>query len=65
MPGKLPDVEDILLRIRRVAPKWLATIDLTDMFFGIPLYPNFREITTFSVEGSNTNLPGSHKDIRT
>ena len=51
VPGQLPDVEDIFLRIRQVAPKWLATIDLTDMFFGIPLHPNSREITTFSWEG--------------
>lgn len=48
MPGQLPDVEDIFLRIRQVAPKWFATIDLTDIFFGIPLHPNSREITTFS-----------------
>lgn len=36
------------LQIRQYAPKWLATIDLTDMFFGIPLHPESREITTFA-----------------
>ena len=44
MPGSLPDIEDIFLRIRQKAPKWLATIDLSDMFFGIPLHPTSQEI---------------------
>lgn len=48
MPGSLPDVEGIFLRIRQEAPKWLATIDLPDMFFGIPLHPLSQEITTFT-----------------
>jgi hypothetical protein len=51
MSGQLPDVEAIFLRIRQVAPKWLVTIDLTDMFFGILLHPNSSEISTFSWEG--------------
>ena len=38
----MPDVEDRFLRIRQVAPKWFATVDL---------HPNSREITTFSWEG--------------
>lgn len=48
MPGSLPDIEDIFLRIRQKAPKWLATIDLSDMFFGIPLDPISQEVTTFT-----------------
>lgn len=48
MPGNLPDVEDIFLQIRQYAPKWLATIDSTDMFFGILLHPESQEITTFT-----------------
>jgi hypothetical protein len=56
MPGQLPDVEDIFLQIRQVAPKWLAAIDLTDMFFGILLHPNSREITTFSWEVNQLSI---------
>lgn len=48
MPGQLPDVEDINLRIRQNSPQWLASIDLTDMFFGIPLHPDSQEFTTFT-----------------
>lgn len=48
MPGSLPDVEGIWLKIRQYAPTWLATIDLSDMFFGIPLHPDSQEITTFT-----------------
>lgn len=48
MPGQLPDVEDINLRIRQNSPRWLASIDLTDMFFGIPLHPDSQEFTTFT-----------------
>lgn len=51
LPGELPDVEDIFLRIRNSSPKWMATIDLSDMFFGIPLHPKSREITTFTWQG--------------
>jgi hypothetical protein len=65
MSGQLPDVEDKFIRIRQVALKWLATIDLTDMFFGIPLHPNFREISTFSWEGKQyqfTRVPHKYKN---
>ncbi|XP_059120184.1 uncharacterized protein LOC131911818 [Peromyscus eremicus] len=51
LPGQLPDVEDIFLRIKNSAPKAMATIDLSDMFFGIPLHPTSRELTTFTWQG--------------
>ena len=65
MSGQLPDVEAIFLRIRQVAPKWLVTIDLTDMFFGILLHPNSSEISTFSWEGKQyqfTGVPPGYKN---
>lgn len=48
MPGELPDIESIWMRIRNYAPKWMATLDLSDMFFGIPIHPDSQEITTFT-----------------
>lgn len=51
LPGSLPDIDNITTRIKTFAPLWLATIDLTDMFFGIPIHPNSREITTFTWQG--------------
>ena len=65
MPGQLSGVEYIFLQVRHVAPKWLVTIDLTDMFFGIPLHPNSREISTFSWEGKQyqfTRVPHKYKN---
>ena len=52
----MPDVEDRFLRIRQVAPKWFATVDL---------HPNSREITTFSWEGKQyqfTRVPQGYKN---
>jgi hypothetical protein len=46
-----------------VKPKCLATIDPTDMFFGIILHSNLREITTFSWKGNNINLLEFHSSI--
>lgn len=51
LPGSLPDIDNITNRIKTYAPLWLATVDLTDMFFGIPLHPSSREITTFTWQG--------------
>ena len=48
MPGSVPEVEAIFNDIVRYHPKFFATIDLQDMFFGIPLHPNSREYTTFT-----------------
>jgi hypothetical protein len=45
LPGQLPDIEYIFMRIKKTAPKLLATIDLSDMFFVIPLHPQSRENT--------------------
>jgi hypothetical protein len=48
MPGHLPAIEDIFLRIKRAAPRWLSTTDLSDMYFSIPRHPQSREYTTFT-----------------
>lgn len=43
LPGQLPDVGDVFTGIKKAASKWLATIDLSDMFFGKSLHPPSRE----------------------
>jgi hypothetical protein len=47
MPGNLPDVQDLFYRIQK-AYTWFASVDLSDMFFALPLHPKSREMTTFT-----------------
>ena len=47
MLGNVPDVEDIFLKIRNYNPQFFDTIDLSDMFFSIPLLMDAKDITTF------------------
>lgn len=48
LPGQLPDVEGVFMRTKNAASRWLATIDLSDVCFGIPLRPQSRDHTTFT-----------------
>lgn len=43
LPGQLPDVEGVFMRTKNAASRWLATIDLSDVCFGIPLRPQSRD----------------------
>uniref|UniRef100_M3Z4H7 Reverse transcriptase domain-containing protein n=1 Tax=Mustela putorius furo TaxID=9669 RepID=M3Z4H7_MUSPF len=65
MPGQLPDIENITKEITDCKPKWMVTIDLSDMFFAIPLHPDSREITTFTWEAKQyqfTRVPQGYKN---
>jgi hypothetical protein len=48
MPGNLPDVQDLFYRIQKGAYTWFASVDLSDMFFALPLHPKSRQMTTFT-----------------
>lgn len=48
MWGNLPNVEDIFLKIRNYNIKFFGIIDLSDMFFSIPLHVDSRDVTTFT-----------------
>jgi hypothetical protein len=48
MPGNLPDVQDLFYRIQKGPYTWFALVDLSDMFFALPLHPKSREMTTFT-----------------
>lgn len=65
MPGQLPDVEAIFNSIREFAPTIFVTIDLTDMFFAIPLAEESRDITTFTWDAQQyrfTRLPQGYRN---
>lgn len=48
IPGNLPDVKDVFVKIRNYHPKFFGTIDLTDMSFSLPLHVDFRDNVTFT-----------------
>jgi hypothetical protein len=48
MTGHLPDVQDLFYKIQKGAYTWFASVDLSDMFFALPLHPKSREMTTFT-----------------
>lgn len=65
MPGTLPDVESIYAQIRNFSPTCFCAIDLSDMFFAIPLDIKSRELTTFtweSVQYRFKRLPQGYKN---
>jgi hypothetical protein len=48
MPGNLPDVQDLFYKIQKGAYMWFASVDLSDMFFALPLYLKSRQMTIFT-----------------
>lgn len=65
MPGNLPEVESIFSGIKQLAPEWYAAVDLSDMFFCIPLAEESREITTFTWDACQyrfTRLPQGYRN---
>jgi hypothetical protein len=48
MPGNLPDVKDLFYRLQKGAYTWLAPVNLSDMFFTLPLDRTSREMATFT-----------------
>jgi hypothetical protein len=58
-------VQDLFYRIQKGAYTWFASVDLSDMFFALPLHPKSREMTNFIWNKKNINLKDYHRDIRT
>lgn len=52
MPGSLPDPEEVIHKITQRKSKFYVTIDMSDMFFAIPISEDSKEYTTFTWEGA-------------
>jgi hypothetical protein len=50
MPGNLPEVAELFNKLQAEAYTWFSIIDLSDMFFAIPLDEESREVTTFTLD---------------
>lgn len=65
MPGQLPDIEGIFQEIQDANPSVFMVIDLSDMFFAIPLHEESRELTTFTWKAKQyqfTRVPQGYKN---
>lgn len=65
LEGTLPDIQTITNQIVAYKPKFFATIDLSDMFFAIPLHEESREWSTFTWNNRQyrfTRLPQGYKN---
>jgi hypothetical protein len=47
MPSNLPEIAKLFNKLQAGAYTWFSTIDLSDMFFAVPLDEESRELTTF------------------
>lgn len=52
MPGTLPDPEEVINKITQRNSKFYVTVDMSYMFFAIPITEDSKEYTTFTWEGA-------------